>query len=301
MLRTPRPDGVWLVTQPDHGELAGTLAAHWGNAAFTRPGHHAPAPDPERLRAEWIFAVAQHDNGWWEWEAQPDLSPDGLPLGLADVLKHQQAGMDRWRLGLRRFPDTPFANLLISRHAHWLYAARVLDAPDPAFNHPFFWLGAPEKLYPGNRTEPLAFLGELEALQAPWREALRGDPATAGWLDAAHLDPATRLLQICDGLSLALCSAVVPPRTGPARGWGEDAFELRDVPRRGWHDRVTIHVEPRGPGRLALDPYPFDLDPLPVTFPARIVPPDAAAGRPFGTWWPTVPRQLVPFTLTAGH
>ena len=27
MLRTPRPDGVWLVTQPDHGELAGTLAA----------------------------------------------------------------------------------------------------------------------------------------------------------------------------------------------------------------------------------------------------------------------------------
>lgn len=53
--------------------------------------------DPERLRAEVILAIAEHDNGWWEWEAIPDLYADGFPAGLGEVLQSQQAGIDRWR------------------------------------------------------------------------------------------------------------------------------------------------------------------------------------------------------------
>ena len=165
------------MTQPDHGQIAGYLAAHWGNDHFKRPGHYASVPDPERLRAETVFAVAQHDNGWWDWEATPNLSEsNGLPLGLAEVLKDQQAGMNRWRLGLSRFEHAPYANLLISRHAYWLYAIRTLANPDPAFTHPLFWKGSPEKLYPGSREEPLKFIAELEQLQAQWMETLRAKP-----------------------------------------------------------------------------------------------------------------------------
>ena len=108
MLKTLQHGKLWLVTQPDHAQVAGYLAAHWGNDDFVRPGYFASAPDPERLRAETVMAIAQHDNGWWEWEATPELAAvDGFPSGLADVLKNQQEGTSRWRLGLRRFDNSP--------------------------------------------------------------------------------------------------------------------------------------------------------------------------------------------------
>ena len=111
MLKTQKHGRLWLVTQPDHAQVAGYLAAHWGNDDFVRPGYFSSVPDPERLRAETVMAVALHDNGWWEWEAIPDLADvDGFPSALADVLKNQQEGMNRWRLGLHRFdkPGTIF-------------------------------------------------------------------------------------------------------------------------------------------------------------------------------------------------
>ncbi len=63
-----------------------------------------------------------------------------------------------------------------------------------------------------------------------------------------------RLPHRCDGLSLALCSALIPAASGTTRGMSNDAFEFRDVPRAGWEDRVTITVTPLGGGRIALDP-----------------------------------------------
>ena len=117
---------MWFVTQPDHAQVSGYLAAHWGNDDFAHPGYFASSPDPERLRAETIVAIAEHDNGWWEWEASPELADiDGFPLGLAEVLKDQQEGMNRWRTGLARFDNRPYVNLLMSHHAYWLYAAKL--------------------------------------------------------------------------------------------------------------------------------------------------------------------------------
>ena len=295
MLKTLADGEVWLVTQPDHGQIAGYLAAHWGNRDFRRPGHYGTGADPERLRAEIVFAIAQHDNGWWEWEAEPDLSAvDGLPLGLAEVLKNQQEGMNRWRQGLRRFARSPYANLIISRHAYWLYAARALPDPDPDFLHPLFWQGSPQRLYPGGLEAQLKFMAELEQLQGPWIERLRSDPQTAGWTDPIDILPATRLLQICDGLSLALCSDLIPARSGQTKGLGEDAFELHDVPRGGWNDRVTLSFTPRGQRRIEVVPYPFDIDPLPVAAPVLIA---NLGDKPahFHTWRQAMRPQAVEF------
>ncbi len=69
MLKTKRGSQVWLITQPAHAELSGQLAAHWGNEEFAAPGHFAASADSERVRREVVLAVAEHDNGWWEWEA----------------------------------------------------------------------------------------------------------------------------------------------------------------------------------------------------------------------------------------
>ena len=113
------------------------MVAHWGNEEFAVPGHFAASADPERLRREVVLAVAEHDNGWWEWEADPPLSAeDGLPRGLGEVLGNPEAGMERWRLGILRLAERhPYASLLIGDHAYRLYEAQFNPNHPPEFTH----------------------------------------------------------------------------------------------------------------------------------------------------------------------
>ena len=137
MLKTTRDGQVWLITQPAHAELSGQMAAHWGNEEFAVPGYFAASADSERLRQEVVLAVAEHDNGWWEWEADPPLSADdGLPQGLGEVVANPVAGMERWRLGIPRLAERhPYASLLIGDHAHWLYEAQFNPRHPPELTH----------------------------------------------------------------------------------------------------------------------------------------------------------------------
>ena len=301
MLKTRSDNQTWLVSQPDHGGVAGYLAAHWGNDQFAAPGHFAEAHDPERLCAETVLAIAEHDNGWWEWEAIPERGDlDDLPLDLADVLKNQQEGMGRWRLGIPRFSEEhPYVSLLISFHAYWLYAATTEPDSDPAFLHPLFWKRAPDELVAGSIDEARKFVADLEAQQADFTARLRGDPVTALWVDPENLKPNVRLLQLLDGLSLSLCSPLIPPLSGEAKGPGEDPFDLLEVPRESWLDRVTIEVRPVGDRRIALKPYPFDEDPLRVVVPVRIIDSVTKRSGAFHTWWHSQQAQWIPFEFCA--
>jgi len=182
-------------------------------------------------------------------------------------------------------------------HAYWLYAIRVLPDPDPAFTHPLFWKGSPAKLYPGGIEPAQAFMAELERMQVGWKDTLRADATTAPWIEPQHLLPHARLVQLCDGLSLALASNLIPSANPPSKGLGDDAFELHDVPRQGWSDRVTIRVTPHGNGRLELDPYPFDVDPLPVVLPARVAKLPADKPAHLQSWWNAAEPQRLHFTL----
>jgi hypothetical protein len=62
VLKTIREDQNWFVTQLDHAQVSGYLAAHWGNDDFARPGYFASSPDSERLRAETVFASLNTTN-----------------------------------------------------------------------------------------------------------------------------------------------------------------------------------------------------------------------------------------------
>lgn len=300
MLKTQRQDQTLLVSQPDHARVAGYLAAHWGNEDFATPGRFADSQNPEELRAETVLAIAEHDNGWWEWEAAPEVgSLDSLPLDLAAVLKNQQAGMDRWRRGIPRLGgDHPYVSLLISFHAYWLYALRTKPDPDPSFIHPLFWNRPSESLYSGTREAESKFLADLEAQQVALTARLQADPATRLWVEPGNLKPHARLLQLLDGLSLALCSPLIPPSFGEAKGLGADPFDLLEVPRTNWRDRVTIEVRPAGDRQIVLHPYPFDLDPLHVVVPARIVNSSAQPSGSFQSWWHAQPLRVVDFELS---
>jgi hypothetical protein len=290
MLKTRRGAQVWLITQPAHAELAGQMAAHWGNDAFAMPGSFAPSADPERLRREVVFAVSEHDNGWWEWEADPPLSSeDGLPQGLDEVVADPVAGMERWRLGVPRFSDRhPYASLLIGDHAYGLYAARFTPDYPPELTH---HLLAGHTFYPSDQHEEAKrFMSALREMQGGFQRRLKQD---AFWKSACGPEqriPHARLLQTLDALSLALCSAALAPVAGNAQGLGEDQIVLQEVPRRRWADRVSLTITPLGDGRITVDPYPFDVAPLTVSVLARVVQP--------GTWWPQAPWLLKQFTFS---
>jgi hypothetical protein len=270
MIKRPEGDLVRLVTQPDHAALSGYLAAHWGDGAFRRLGYWEESPDPEALRREIVFGIAEHDNGWWEWEADPEIDPaDGLPL---DFLRgSDEGGFERWKRGAARFEiPHPLASLLINRHAYWLQAARVAPIREPQFRHPLF--GFRPHVSPEDSSEAAAlreFLVERLAHERFLLERL----ASRGraWAPAARdgtLLPAVRVLQVLDTLSLAVCGGLGEP------------LQLLEVPRQSWDSRVTMNVRPAAGDRVVVEPYPFDQDPLPIAVPALRVKPHAwrAAG-----------------------
>ena len=74
MLKTRHENTMILVTQPNHAVAAGYMASHWGNEEFTRIGFYGNCSESEKLADETIFGIAEHDNGWWEWEADPSSS-----------------------------------------------------------------------------------------------------------------------------------------------------------------------------------------------------------------------------------
>jgi hypothetical protein len=45
-----------------------------------------------------------------------------------------------------------------------------------------------------------------------------------------------------------------------------------DVPTRYGKSAVKMNVDTVGPNKAVLSPYPFDMDPLPISFSARLVP-----------------------------
>ncbi len=256
MLKYHKGDSIRLIKQPDHAALSGLLASHWGNDEFTKPGFYAPAPDSKALRDEVVFGIAEHDNGWWEWEADPSIDPqDGLPRHFLDA--HHDFGHERWIRGLRRFADArPYASLLISYHAY-----RLSDPSAPEeFSTFFSSTERPQK----PDAETAEFLAQLRAEQAGLEERLSRDEQGAAALAPESLHPHVRLLQTLDFISLWLCASSSKP------------LSLPDVPRAGWDDRVTLELAQPAPGYVSVTPYPFDRDRLTVGFVCRHVPVEAS-------------------------
>ena len=73
-----------------------------------------------------------------------------------------------------------------------------------------------EKIGEGGMGEPTeiarGFVGEIKEMQDAFIERLGKDQTCAAWIDTEHLNPHARLLQLLEGLSLSLCSALIPPR-----------------------------------------------------------------------------------------
>ncbi len=114
MICNRREDGWELVYQNAHGVVAMELLRHW--RAPDRPGG-----SPGRW-GEVLYAAAQHDNGWQEWEPGDHLTALGTPRHFeettdADIVRQSEMALGRVRHA------SLFAGLLLIEHFRTLYAA----------------------------------------------------------------------------------------------------------------------------------------------------------------------------------
>jgi hypothetical protein len=223
-----------LVGQTDHSRLAGQFAAHWGNARFARP-----EPFDSIARA-----AAFHDFGYLRYETSPSFNVEtGETPNFRDVttdatrLEEYQWCFD-WLLG----PD-PYAATIVSMHRTGLWRGRYAAMT-----------------YPEHKIRPQpadvdAFVVRNEAKRA---ELI----AAAGW-DAAQMRINYRLMQTWDLMSLYFsCQEpyedfIEPVPTSYADAEGEG---------------VRLTLTPLGGNRIAIDPFPFDVNPCTVQLAARRLP-----------------------------
>ena len=237
-------DAVWtLVEHREHAQLAGRLAAHWGNSEFA-------APEP---RADILEAVFHHDDAWAARDSDPRLTRQGRPSAFSAELVGKYSAFEeidladylavRGRAAEAVAADNPYAAVIISMHTVDLLTRQAdlsgLSRTDLALHKDFI---------DGQRRRQLELI------------ALAAGRAPAGAVTPERLLRAFEFLQACDSLSLAACVRFPRPI----------AMQHRHPRRDG--TLAGLQCVPLGDDAYRVEPFPFDTDVLRLEVPCRDVP-----------------------------
>jgi hypothetical protein len=116
MIRREEKEGWFLINQHDHAALSGQIMNYWGNEAFE-------SPDPPD---EVLFAIAEHDNGWMEWDYSPKVETQtGYPMNFMEMDFADQKAI--WTTSFTRYShDHPYASALIALHFR-VFNQKIID------------------------------------------------------------------------------------------------------------------------------------------------------------------------------
>jgi hypothetical protein len=239
-----------LILQVDHSRITGWFAAHWGNDQFARPSPYAAM----------VLAAQEHDTGWWDWEIKPQVNSEGLPPDYIGSIKHLggKVWLDFYRHGIERLAEQdPYAGYIVSLHSDGLLTqGRGLLPYMPDYRvHP----------------EVQEFLAEQEKFRAALMVQLKNSTDYRDFVADERLWANFKLIEIYDQMGQFVCNRY--PFNSTARKNGP-SHTLSNVPaptQPGTADAIlefTIIDE----SRAKVSPYPFDIDPLPVSFQGRLVP-----------------------------
>jgi hypothetical protein len=241
-------ESLLLVLQTDHSRVAGVLAAHWGNTEFAEL----------RPYDSMVLAAQEHDGGWWDWEIKPTLGPDGRPLdyiGGGKTLGH--VWLDLYRHGIGRVAEQDaYAGCIVSMHGEGLLTRAMGLRPT----------------MPDRSADPgvPAFVDDQRSLRQKLRAQLQATDDEI-WLNFKYME-------VFDQMAQFICNRY--PFNSVARANGPTPT-LSDVPvplRPGVAD-VTLTFDVQDEARAIVRPYPFDVDPLVISFSGRLVPNRAFADQ----------------------
>lgn len=269
MILQEQRDHLLVIRQTDHALLSGFLAREWGKDLFKRP----------ELFESFCLAAREHDNGWCEWELEPQIDPKThlpytfMSIPTEDHVALYQRGIDRIIKADR------YAGLLVSMHCSGLYDRARATLP-----------GFSAKYVKSHESQPVnEFLQRLRLQQLRLKTELRMNPATKSLAEDKSLERNARLLETLDRLSLYFC--LKSP---------EDAT-IEGVPLNDQGGEVDWELRPDGNNGVSLAPYPFRKDPMTISILARHVPKRLYGDESdFRRALARAPYFAVNFTLRAG-
>jgi hypothetical protein len=248
---------ILLILQIDHSRIAGLLAAHWGNDEFAKPSPYASM----------VLAAQEHDSGWWDWEIKPTVSKEGWPPDYIGSIKHLGQGvwLSLYGQGIERLSaKDAYAAYLVSMHGEGLLTKGMGLLPS----------------MPDYTSDPAVqnFIAEQKKLRAGLLDKLRKDPSLQDAMGNTEVWTNFKLMEVFDQFAQFVCNRY--PFNSQARKNGPNN-RLADVPvpvAPGKSD-VTITVDVRNETKAVVRPFPFDVNPLRLSFEGRLVPNQRYSGQ----------------------
>ena len=272
MLRLQTETGYYLITHPDHAHLAGQFAEHWGNRQFLAP----------RPRESVLHGIRVHDDGWIARDAEPTITRQGKPSAFSIDLVGKYSAFEEIDLAAylavresavhQLEKVDAYAALIVSMHTYNLLTERADRSTIASDDLPLLD----------------DFLNRQRIRQECLHKAIRNNPAyQPGEVTTDAVFNNFRLLQACDNLSLLSCVAAMQP-----------ASLLH--PLATIDGSTTVGVEALGPREFRLSPYPFKMDELSFSIPARHVTGHTfASSQDLATSFRSAPLERLEVRITA--
>ena len=239
-----------LILQTDHSHIAGLLAAHWGNDHFAKVQPYSSM----------VLAAPEHDSGWWDWEIKPSVSEQGYPSDYIGSIKHLGQGiwLDLYRHAIERVAARDlYAAYFVSMHGEALLTKGMGLLPS----------------MPDYATDPAVqeFIAQQKELRAGWLPTLQKNPALSAVTTDKHLWTNFNLMEVFDQFAQFVCNRY--PFNSQARKNGPtQTLSGISVPVSAERPNVTLTIDVLNESEAVVRPFPFDVNPLRLSFEGRLVP-----------------------------
>ncbi len=221
-----------LIPQNEHARLAGVMAAAWRYTSV-------------RPHGEVVRAIAQHDDGWIEFDKLPSINGSGEPRCFLEVPRPERYRIWAQSIELIAQRGMLYGACVVAKY----FMNRAYDDKSMAR------LSAREAVALGN------FLAEYERKVARWQTELEKrqtevdaaastNPNDTSFSGLQAIPPVenladdVRLLEVCDELSILLCSDFTGTRV------------IENIPYSDGIERLVV-TRPNGKFGLEIDPLPF--------------------------------------------
>jgi hypothetical protein len=251
MMVCPYDDSrVLLILQTDHSRIAGVLAAHWGNDQFAKLQPYTSM----------VLAAQEHDSGWWDWEIKPSVNEQGYPSDYIGSIKHLGHGvwLDLYRRAIERIAARDlYAAYFVSMHGEALLTKGLGLLPS-----------MPD--YSGDAAVQ-EFITEQKELRAGWLPTLKKTQQLADVTNEKHLWTNFNLMEVFDQFAQFVCNRY--PFNSQARKNGPThTLSGIAVPVYPERPNVTLTIDVLNETEAVVRPFPFDVNPLKLSFEGRLVP-----------------------------
>ncbi|NIO06830.1 MAG: DUF3891 family protein [Deltaproteobacteria bacterium] len=277
MIISESAESYRMITQNDHGDLAGQFAAHWGNQQFAKLNPYQPM----------VLAAEAHDNGWWDWDIHPAIDDDGVPITFTRTPREFRS--EFYGKGIDNVIGRDlYAGLMVSMHGTGLNQKRYGTMPS---------------MVQRDDEYSKKFVAEREPTHEGMISKLHNMEAYALVTSKEQIWHNYLMMQVFDRLSLFFCSnfdilTVAKSGSHTKEGGSYYGPSIKPTPVKLGQPEIELTLQVVDSQTVILDPYPFDESPLHVNVRGKLVPNvKYKSQEEFREVYAKAERQLFEFTV----